>query len=544
MTETQHLCSELADILADPVFVRSHVMSRLIRYLVERNIAGESKDLNSYAVAVDGLGRSAAFDPQIDSYARVQVTRLRKLLDAHYAAPGNSSRYRITVEPRTYEVRLVENDKGQEQAPESAPILATRQQALRPVWFLLAGLLFMVIAGAAYTAYGEKQREELARWRKPDFPSVAIVSAGYDERDPDPAEAMLKSRFASSLSRYEGIRISIAPGRASEFTLQILTSRRPDARNVDLNLLENASGRIIWTHSGTVGEADLATYQPGSEFISDAAFRIAHPSGAIHSFKRRRLFGHGSPYGCWLRFMGKLETEYTTRDARFAACAEAWHNASPEHPLAAALLGWNLLDQSIGQMTMAGREAKIRTALGILEAARDLNSESAFLQLATMRAYGFAGEDKAMKLMGQNAMALNPENPDVEGMVGTLLAMQGDPQGEVLLHAVIARHRNPPPRYFIGVFIGAMMRDDARGAGAALEKIRLLHHDLPVVPVMEAALLARTGHVAEARRSWAKARSKMPMLRLKPELLFERMPLGPRVRQRFIQWATPAFQSA
>lgn len=77
--------AELDAIESDPAFQRSPVMRRLLRFLVMESLAGRGEKLKSYAIAVEALGRESSFDPQTDSYPRVQVARLRKLLDAHYA---------------------------------------------------------------------------------------------------------------------------------------------------------------------------------------------------------------------------------------------------------------------------------------------------------------------------------------------------------------------------------------------------------------------------------------------------------------------------
>lgn len=542
MIDQQDILSELANVQKDPHIARSSILSRLLAYLVEQSLSNARKGLNSYAVAVDGLGRTADFDPQTDSYARVQVARLRRALDAHYVGPGKDRPVRISIEPRSYEARLVPNEDCLPQAPDDGASLGSdrlRTSGRRARQGGIAAILIGLVV-LAYVTYARQQAKDLANWQTSNFPTLAVEIEGYGN-NADPANAMLRDRFLGSLAKYEGIRVNYSRKWTNDFRLQVRTRQLPDSTSVDLTLIDEKTGRLLWSQAGQISGSELETAIPGRGYVSQAAFQIVHPTGAIHSYTRRRISSPSSPYGCWLRFMGQLQTEQNTADDTLASCAKSWHSAAPDHPLAAALRGWSLLDQSIGKLTETDRLATIWQARDLLERAGQLNPDSAFLQLTMMRAYAFSGDESAMRQKGVKALTLNPENPDVQGMVGTLLAMRGDPHGEALLRDAIANHSNPPPRYFIGIFLGAMMREDIGEASAALENIRQFHHNLPVVAVLEAALLARTGKTAAARRSWAKAKAIMPVLRVQPHIMFKRLPLARAVRDRLIQWSSPAY---
>ena len=98
------LLAEVRAITATPEFRRAPVMTRLLDYLARETLAGRGEQLKAYAVAVDGLGRSPDFDAQGDSYPRVQVGRLRKMLSEYYARHPRDVRlavpqggYRVTL---------------------------------------------------------------------------------------------------------------------------------------------------------------------------------------------------------------------------------------------------------------------------------------------------------------------------------------------------------------------------------------------------------------------------------------------------------------
>ncbi len=100
------LRAEVDVLLTDAVFRRSPTLSRLLRYLVEETVAGRSGSLKSFTVAVDGLGRPGDFDATTDSSARVQMVRLRKTLENHYAQHGPLDELCIYLLPGCYTVRL------------------------------------------------------------------------------------------------------------------------------------------------------------------------------------------------------------------------------------------------------------------------------------------------------------------------------------------------------------------------------------------------------------------------------------------------------
>lgn len=103
---SEDMRGELRRLFDAPQFNRSPVMRRLLSYLVEQTLAGNGHRLKAYTIAVDGLGRDQDFDARIDSYPRVQVGRLRKLLGDFYAAHDPCPGPRITIPKGAYIVRF------------------------------------------------------------------------------------------------------------------------------------------------------------------------------------------------------------------------------------------------------------------------------------------------------------------------------------------------------------------------------------------------------------------------------------------------------
>ena len=80
---------QLGRLLASDGFANADRMSRFLRYVVERTLAGESDRLKEYAIGVDVFDRNEAYDPRIDSIVRVEAARLRSKVD-EYVQPNRA----------------------------------------------------------------------------------------------------------------------------------------------------------------------------------------------------------------------------------------------------------------------------------------------------------------------------------------------------------------------------------------------------------------------------------------------------------------------
>ncbi len=71
---------KLNAILASPEFASSPKMQALLRYIVEASVNGDGDKLKGYTIGLDVFDRGEDFDPRTDSIVRVQMARLRELL--------------------------------------------------------------------------------------------------------------------------------------------------------------------------------------------------------------------------------------------------------------------------------------------------------------------------------------------------------------------------------------------------------------------------------------------------------------------------------
>jgi TolB-like protein len=112
--------AELDRILASKGFTSAGRLSKLLRYVVDKTLAGESDQLKEYAVGVEVFERDGQYDPRLDSIVRVEAGRLRTKLDEYYNGNGNGSDVRIGLPRGAYVATFERRHSVLGSDPESA----------------------------------------------------------------------------------------------------------------------------------------------------------------------------------------------------------------------------------------------------------------------------------------------------------------------------------------------------------------------------------------------------------------------------------------
>jgi serine/threonine-protein kinase len=161
-TARQEVLGELERILASRAFQGAGRSGSLLRFLLERTLAGQTEQLKEYTVGAEALGRGNSFDPRTDAIVRVEISRLRSRLSHYYATEGAANPVRIVIPKGSY-------------APvvESAPAIAERRQDLgkRAAFPAVA----VAVAIVALTFW--------SRWQTQDSPPVPLTRLELDLGD-------------------------------------------------------------------------------------------------------------------------------------------------------------------------------------------------------------------------------------------------------------------------------------------------------------------------------------------------------------------------
>ena len=210
----------LQQVLQSDLFQRAPNLSRILTHLCEKYFEGNADRITEYSIAVEALGRSAAFDPQVDAIVRVDLHLLRKRLRAYYSEEGKCDPVQIVLRAGGYVPEFVSihekssravtkgaqrrgsecespvpavaaTEEGSEQQPGSENLAPIPKRAEPPrrtewhLWLAVAGcgllLVFTVLAALSLAAiHRTPGLVVLARVPKPAQAVTAAVLRNLD----------------------------------------------------------------------------------------------------------------------------------------------------------------------------------------------------------------------------------------------------------------------------------------------------------------------------------------------------------------------------
>ncbi|BCH23682.1 hypothetical protein MesoLjLc_33420 [Mesorhizobium sp. L-8-10] len=330
----------LERVLRSETFGRSERARDLLRYLIDREQAGEAERLKGFTIAVDVFGKDAEFDPSTDAVVRVQAGRLRDLLEQYYASEGAGDPLRVIIPRGSYvpayryiaaQAGPLSNETGPADAspapgpvaaePEAAsavpPLEPVHDQPTFPVPALSPQLakqvrLFWMAMGAVIAMLGFVVVRMALPLHVPvetgsatpesplstasitaAYPPETLPSAHISANTSDPEAIKLALTLRSALSGFDTIDLiardhGAAGGRADEsmdFIFSLVSL--PSGGSVVVELQHAASGTVLMSRQfspSTSGREEL------DDQIADMMSAAVPVSGVIYGFiEQKRL---------------------------------------------------------------------------------------------------------------------------------------------------------------------------------------------------------------------------------------------------------------
>jgi hypothetical protein len=167
--ERQAILEQLERMLATPRFSHSKRYPALLRYVVERALAGHSDQIKERTLGVEVFGRAPDYDTNQDPVVRTAAGEIRKRIAQYYHEPGHQDEIGIELPPGSYvpEVHMPRERPSAVAATAVAPLIVStplpaRSSWSRPTWFLIPAAAVIGIALI------------LAAWFKPWTPHSAL----------------------------------------------------------------------------------------------------------------------------------------------------------------------------------------------------------------------------------------------------------------------------------------------------------------------------------------------------------------------------------
>jgi hypothetical protein len=140
--------SELERVLASQMFRNSDAVHRLLAYLGERSLAGETAGLKEFTIGVEAFHKPPDYSPQEDPIVRVLASKLRHKLGDYYRTEGADHPVRIDIPKGRYQLMFLVRPAEPSAAPAADPGSELRQW--RRISWALAVTLGVVVLLVAY----------------------------------------------------------------------------------------------------------------------------------------------------------------------------------------------------------------------------------------------------------------------------------------------------------------------------------------------------------------------------------------------------------
>ena len=422
----------LDEVLGWQGISRSPQLADLLRYVVDKTLAGDSGAIKAYSIAVDVLGRPTEFDPQTDPIVRVQARRLRSLLEQFYASGLSRSGIEIRLPLGRYVPEFVVTGGGPERPGVAGAPVASRGAETRPlvspsISTALLALIFMLVGVVLTIA--------LVRWMLPQFQSgppvpnyPGIVIGTFDNLTGEPVldddVAQAAGRLREALGRFEDLRVG-QEGFQLNGTVQVVNGRFV----VRANLLQHSA--LAWTATidGPTGQNDTDSLRMVTGQLAE---QLGNATGPLHAPGRSWLKLQDtvsepvSAYLCDLIYMRWRESRDESDAETSEWCFGSLLKQTPDLPLALAANA----DVSSWRQRYNAAPSDDLSELLSREAA------SAGRAVTLSPASSFVYEQQAMVLARQGSldaamgairksMELNPANLDAVAVNGYLLCGDG-----------------------------------------------------------------------------------------------------------------------
>ena len=251
--------AQLERILASETFANAGRLSRLLKYVVERTLAGEGDQLKEYALGVEVFDRGDQYDPRLDSIVRVEARRLRSKLEEYYATAGAHDDVRISVPRGSYVPTFAQREQV------AAPVTASRRGVM--VLTLLTTVTLLIVTSVSWRSQPAAAR------------GVTVAVLPFEQHSGAAEDQRLASRLTDTVTyelarlgtvgvvsrtsarQFENVRRpvrEIAQALNANVVLEATVEATGHRVHVTARLVDGITDRKIWVEDFDSARADVA----------------------------------------------------------------------------------------------------------------------------------------------------------------------------------------------------------------------------------------------------------------------------------------------
>jgi hypothetical protein len=445
-------------VIASGVLGGGERLPALLRYLVTEELAGRGERIKGFAIATEVLGRGPDFDPQLDSIARTEMTRLRKALDHVAASNMATGPVRITIPKGSYRPRI-DLAVPEQVPPEGASPTVTpaHKASAQPGSWRRAFLVLAVLAVTGLVMVAMLMLQERGQPIATLPPLIVIEGQLAGDAMETRTGPALRAELAAELARQRWLTVvtsgpvAVSDGTLSEaarqrhvFLLDVQVTGGNDGFGARVFLKRWPDRAILWSNAYVFADLARARGAAMQEVAGVVARDLTLPGGGI---MLTELALRDDDRQAETRFSCLLAMRHHWRSYDAAAGLEAERcltEALEEDPAFVAgrgALASYLIERARGLVGEA-RAAQLAAAEALIAAgpAGDPLLDGARMGLAACRA-----DVAGVRQMARDLAAAYPNNPDVLSDAGSKLGLAAGEWAQAVEMEARAMMLNPLP---------------------------------------------------------------------------------------------------
>jgi len=129
VSEREQLHEQINRLVSSHALHGSESLCKLLRYLAKHAVDHPGAPIKEFQIATEVFGRSADFDPQLDSMVRVQAGRLRSKLAEYYSSDGLEDPLVVELPKGTYVLSFHSRNNTHAKSASTAVIAAVSKES-------------------------------------------------------------------------------------------------------------------------------------------------------------------------------------------------------------------------------------------------------------------------------------------------------------------------------------------------------------------------------------------------------------------------------
>ena len=132
MTEREQLLEQINRLVSSHALHGSESLCKLLRYLAKHAVDHPGAPIKEFQIATEVFGRSAEFDPQLDSMVRVQAGRLRSKIAEYYSSDGLEDPLVVELPKGTYVLSFHPRNNAHTKSASATVVAAVSKESQEP----------------------------------------------------------------------------------------------------------------------------------------------------------------------------------------------------------------------------------------------------------------------------------------------------------------------------------------------------------------------------------------------------------------------------